>query len=118
MREVGLRTHGAARESPRTWNGVMSTAKMVGRGWSCTSDGTGVIIYSILMAFLMLSWAYIPAERYPATFRGAMPAKIRFGGCRPTAAAEISKGEGSSQPGKIVAWFGARSVAEPGRQVA
>jgi hypothetical protein len=39
----------------------MSTAKMVRRGWSCISDEAGVIIYSVLMIFLMLSWAYIPA---------------------------------------------------------
>jgi hypothetical protein len=39
----------------------MSTAKMVRRGWSCTSDEAGVIIYAVVMIFLMLSWAYIPA---------------------------------------------------------
>ena len=58
MREVG-RTRTVLRTT--TWNGVMSTTEMVRRGWSCTSDGAGVIIHSIVMIFLMLSWAYIPA---------------------------------------------------------
>jgi hypothetical protein len=58
MREVGC-TRAVLRTS--TWNGVMSTTEMVRRGWSCTSDGAGVIIYAIVMTFLILSWAYIPA---------------------------------------------------------
>jgi hypothetical protein len=39
----------------------MSTAKAERPGRSCTWDGTGVIIYSILVTFFMLSWAYVPA---------------------------------------------------------
>jgi hypothetical protein len=39
----------------------MSTTKTERPGWSWTSDETGVIIYSILVTFLVLSWAYIPA---------------------------------------------------------
>jgi hypothetical protein len=39
----------------------MGATKTVRPGWSCTSDAAGVIIYSILMTFLMLSWANIPA---------------------------------------------------------
>jgi hypothetical protein len=30
-------------------------------GWSWTSEEMGIVIYSILVAFLILSWAYIPA---------------------------------------------------------
>jgi hypothetical protein len=32
-----------------------------GQGWSWTSDSTWVLLYSILVTLLMLSWAYIPA---------------------------------------------------------
>jgi len=56
-----MRARMVLRESPRTWSGVMSTAKVVRRGWGCTSDEAGVIIYPILVTFLILSWAYIPA---------------------------------------------------------
>jgi len=57
----GARTPGAAREPLRRWSGVMGAAETARPGWSCTSDAAGVIIYSILVTFLMLSWAYIPA---------------------------------------------------------
>ena len=56
----------------------MSPTKMVRRGWSCASDEAGVIISSIVMAFLMLSWAYIPALGFPTTFRGGV-SKTDFG---------------------------------------
>jgi hypothetical protein len=39
----------------------MTRTKTARPGWNCGSEGTGVIIYSILVLFLMLSWAYIPA---------------------------------------------------------
>jgi CRP/FNR family cyclic AMP-dependent transcriptional regulator len=52
----------------------MSTAETERPGWSCAWDETGVIIYSILVPFLTLSWAYIP---HLAAFRG-MSAQIRF----------------------------------------
>jgi hypothetical protein len=39
----------------------MSTAKMERPGWGWTSDTIAVVIYSVLVTFLMLSWAYIPA---------------------------------------------------------
>src|SRR6516164_8941906 len=40
---------------------VMSTAKMERTGWRWTSDTIAVVIYSVLVTLLMLSWAYIPA---------------------------------------------------------
>ena len=40
---------------------VMSTATLKRPGWSWTSDTIAVVIYSVLVTFLMLSWAYIPA---------------------------------------------------------
>ncbi len=39
----------------------MTRAKMARPGWSCPSEEMGAIIYSILVLFVMLSWAYIPA---------------------------------------------------------
>ena len=39
----------------------MSTANMDGPGRRWLSDTIAVMIYSILVIFLMLSWAYIPA---------------------------------------------------------
>jgi len=39
----------------------MSTAKMERPGWRWTSDMIAAVIYSVLVIFLMLSWAYIPA---------------------------------------------------------
>jgi hypothetical protein len=39
----------------------MSTTKIERPGWNRTSDTTAVVIYSILVTLLMLSWAYIPA---------------------------------------------------------
>ena len=32
-----------------------------GRGWFWTSDSTWVLLYSVLVTLLMLSWAYVPA---------------------------------------------------------
>src|SRR5262245_59456068 len=61
MREVGCARPSPAREPLRRWRGVMNAAKTERPGWSCTSHGPGVIIYLILVTFLMLSWAYIPA---------------------------------------------------------
>jgi hypothetical protein len=40
---------------------VMITSKTEKSEWRCTSDETGVVICSILVTFLILSWAYIPA---------------------------------------------------------
>jgi len=39
----------------------MSTANMQRSERSWTSDVTAVVIYSVLVIFFMLSWAYIPA---------------------------------------------------------
>jgi hypothetical protein len=49
------------RAALRTPSGVMTRAKMARPGWSCASEEAGIVIYSILVLFLMLSWAYIPA---------------------------------------------------------
>ncbi len=39
----------------------MGTANMERSERSWTSDATAVVIYSVLVIFFMLSWAYIPA---------------------------------------------------------
>jgi hypothetical protein len=39
----------------------MSTTRTERPGWRWTPDEMGLVIYSILVTFLILSWAYIPA---------------------------------------------------------
>jgi hypothetical protein len=40
---------------------VMSTMKMERSEWRWTSDEAGIVVWSILVTFLVLSWANIPA---------------------------------------------------------
>jgi len=39
----------------------MSTRNMERPGWRWTSDTIAVVIYSVLVTFVVLSWVYIPA---------------------------------------------------------
>ena len=41
----------------------MGTTKVNGPGWSWTSQEMGIVIYSILVAFLILSWAHSSLRR-------------------------------------------------------